>query len=161
MRKKRQPISYIDALRKLAHAGLHNASQINGPRAMPSDDEPPSLEDRVASLLGIVNRPERPATHMIFFVMYDIESNKVRRLVAKYLIGKGCTRIQRSIFLADLPSVTFNEIKSDLAEVQSLYENHDSIIVCPISTEQIGAMHVIGKQVDIDIITHRLNTLFY
>ncbi|WP_311566681.1 CRISPR-associated endonuclease Cas2 [Porphyromonas uenonis] len=29
--------------------------------------------------------------------MYDIESDKVRRLVAKYLIGKGCTRIQRSI----------------------------------------------------------------
>ena len=84
-----------------------------------------------------------------------------RRLVAKYLISKGCTRIQDSIFLADLPRPTYEEIKRDLAEVQSLYDNHDSIIVCPISTDQLHAMHVIGEQVDVDIITHKRNTLFY
>jgi hypothetical protein len=26
----------------------------------------------------------------------------------------------------------YERIKSDMAEVQSLYENHDSIIVCPV-----------------------------
>ena len=160
MRKKRKPISPLEALRKLAQAGVQDSPR--PPRHIDQDlDELPSLESRISCLLGIANETSRPTTNMIFFTMYDIESNKVRRLIAKYLISKGCTRIQDSIFLADLPRPTYEEIKRDLAEVQSLYDNHDSIIVCPISTDQLHAMHVIGEQLDVDIITHKRNTLFY
>ena len=145
MRKKREPISPLEALRKLAQAGVQDSPRPT--RHIDQDlDELPSLESRISCLLGIANETSRPTTNMIFFTMYDIESNKVRRLIAKYLISKGCTRIQDSIFLA---------------EVQSLYDNHDSIIVCPISTDQLHAMHVIGEQVDVDIITNKRNTLFY
>ncbi|WP_288965139.1 CRISPR-associated endonuclease Cas2 [uncultured Porphyromonas sp.] len=160
MRKKREPISPLEALRKLAQAGVQDSPRPT--RHIDQDlDELPSLESRISCLLGIANETSRPTTNMIFFTMYDIESNKVRRLIAKYLISKGCTRIQDSIFLADLPRPTYEEIKRDLAEVESLYDNHDSIIVCPISTDQLHAMHVIGEQVDVDIITHKRNTLFY
>ena len=160
MRKKRKPISPLEALRKLAQAGVQDSPRPT--RHIDQDlDELPSLENRISCLLGIANETDRPTTNMIFFTMYDIESNKVRRLVAKYLISKGCTRIQDSIFLADLSRATYEEIMRDLAEVQSLYDNHDSIIVCPISTDQLHAMHVIGEQVDVDIITHKRNTLFY
>lgn len=160
MRKKREPISPLEALRKLAQAGVQDSPRPT--RHIDQDlDELPSLESRISCLLGIANETSRPTTNMIFFTMYDIESNKVRRLIAKYLISKGCTRIQDSIFLADLPRPTYEEIKRDLAEVQSLYDNHDSIIVYPISTDQLHAMQVIGEQVDVDIITHKRNTLFY
>ena len=160
MRKKREPILPLEALRKLAQAGVQDSPRPT--RHIDQDlDELPSLESRISCLLGIANETSRPTTNMIFFTMYDIESNKVRRLIAKYLISKGCTRIQDSIFLADLPRPTYEEVKRDLAEVQSLYDNHDSIIVCPISTDQLHAMHVIGEQVDVDIITHKRNTLFY
>ena len=159
MRKPRSPISPIEALRKLARSGLQNSPHPN--RHIEGVDPLATLESRIASLLGIATKPSRPATGMSFFVMYDIESDKVRRLVAKYLIGKGCTRIQRSIFLADLDKSLYDQIKEDLAEVQSLYDNHDSIIVCPVSTDQINLMHVIGQQIDIDIITHQRNTLFF
>ena len=98
---------------------------------------------------------------MLFFVMYDIESDKVRYDIAKYLERKGCTHIQRSIFLADLDKTVYDEIKSDLAEVQSLYDNHDSIIVCPISTDQIRAMQIIGEDISIDVIIRSRNTLFF
>ena len=98
---------------------------------------------------------------MLFFVMYDIESNNVRYNIAKYLIRKGCTRIQRSIFLADLSSSVYQEIRQDLTEIQSLYDNHDSIIVCPISTDQLRSMKVIGQNIDIDLITHNRNTMFF
>lgn len=54
---------------------------------------------------------------MLFFVMYDIESNKVRYQVSKYLIKKGCFRIQRSVFLAELSHEDYSQIRSDLAEV--------------------------------------------
>lgn len=97
----------------------------------------------------------------MFFVMYDIESNKVRRYVVKYLERQGCTRIQKSIFLADLEMSKFNEIKNDLAEVQAVYENNDSILVVPITTEYLRSMKIIGQNIDIDVITHSRNTLFF
>lgn len=85
----------------------------------------------------------------------------MRRLVAKYLIDKGCFRIQKSIFLANVDSAVCEQIKSDLAQVQALYDNHDSIIVCPVSTDEMRAMKIIGKQLNIDIITQVSNTLFF
>ena len=154
MRKKAKPLPYIEVLRKLARAGVAHSPEIN--RQVGNIEGLPTLRQRVNHVLGIVNLPQRKPTNMLFFVMYDIESDKVRRHVAKYLERTGCTRVQRSIFLAD-----YQEIKTDLAEVQSLYDNHDSIIVCPISTDQLRAMRIIGQQIDVDIITHNRNTLFF
>ena len=113
------------------------------------------------ALIGIVNKPHRPPGNMIFFIMYDIESNKVRYNVAKYLIKQGCTRIQKSIFLADLNNTTYQKIRDDLTEIQALYENDDSIIVCPVSTDIISNMKVIGRNINVDIITNSKNTLFF
>lgn len=124
-------------------------------------DNIPTLHERINFLLGIVNKTSRPATNMLFFVMYDIASNKVRYHIAKYLERKGCTRIQRSIFLADLDKAVYDEIKSNLAEVQALYDNNDSIIVCPVSTDQLKAMKVIGEDINIDVILRSNNTLFF
>lgn len=159
MPRKRQPTDYITLLRRLAHAGVSGSPPPNHPHVYEGDIE--SVEERVRRVLGLVNRKERKPSDMLFFVMYDIESNKVRRLVAKYLEQKGCTRVQRSIFLADLSPQTYHQIRDDLAEVQAAYDNHDSILVVPVSTEQLKAMKVIGQRIDIDIITHSYNTLFF
>ena len=157
-RKKRQAPSFVEAMQKLRNAGLDRSPSPNRDVEL---EQLPSLEQRVDKLLGIVNNKKRPASQMLFFVMYDIESNKVRRLVVKYLERNGCTRVQKSIFLADLPTSTFEQIKHDLAEVQACYENHDSILVVPISTDYLRAMKVIGQSIDIDIITRSKNTLFF
>ena len=98
---------------------------------------------------------------MLFFVMYDIESNKVRSLIHKYLKRMGCTPIQRSIFLADAPVETYERIKKDLAEVQGSYDNDDSIMVLPISTDYLRMMKIIGHHIEVDVITHTRNTLFF
>ena len=98
---------------------------------------------------------------MLFFVMYDIESNKVRYNVVKYLERMGCHRIQKSIFLADLSREKYDSIREDLAEVQALYDNHDSIIICPVSSELLNSMKIIGKSINVDVITHSKNTLFF
>lgn len=161
MRKKRAPIPYIEVLRKLAAAGVSSSPKIDRQRVDDSSSDMPSLRDRVSLLMGILARDKRPQINMLFFVMYDIESNKVRRHIAKYLERKGCHRIQRSIFMADLDRSVYAEIKSDLAEVQSLYDNEDSIIVCPISTDEIKAMKVIGQKLDIDVFLRQRNTLFF
>ena len=155
----RKPLSYIEMLRKLSHAGMSHSPEVN--RMVGTLDDLATLRERVNFLLGVVNNPMRPRTHMLFFVMYDIASNKVRYLVAKYLERKGCIRIQRSIFLADLDKAVYDQIKTDLAEVQSLYNNHDSIIVCPVSTDQLRAMKIIGEDINLDVIIKSHNTIFF
>lgn len=120
-----------------------------------------SIDERIRQLLRIINKSVRPSTHMLFFVMYDISSTKVRNLVSKFLIRKGCFRIQRSIFLADLPVEMYEQIRTNLAEVQAAYENEDSILIVPISEGYLNAMRVIGQKLDMEVMLHRKNVLFF
>ena len=73
----------------------------------------------------------------------------------------GCFRIQRSIFLADLTPERFEKIRTELTEVQSYYENEDSILIVPVSTDLLKSMRIIGKSLDVDIIMRTKNTLFF
>ena len=157
-RKKRPPLSLAEQAKKLLESGIGGSPKVENKE--PCDSLSP-LEDRIKDLLGLTESRKKRQDRMLFFVMYDIESNKVRRLVCKYLIREGCSRVQRSIFLADLPIDSYSRIKNDLAEIQALYDNEDSIIVLPVSTDYLRMMKVIGKTVDVDIITHTKNTLFF
>lgn len=67
--------------------------------------------------------------------MYDITSNKVRTLIAKFLLKKGYTRIQKSIFMADMPSDEVQDIAQKLTEIQKMYDNNDSILIVPLSED--------------------------
>lgn len=161
MGRRKKAYDYIDALQKIAAAGLEGSPAPNSELNGDETDKLLPLEERARNILGLVNNNKKRIGRMLFFVMYDIESNKVRRYVVKYLERQGCTRIQKSIFLADLEMSKFNEIKNDLAEVQAVYENNDSILVVPITTEYLRSMKIIGQNIDIDIITHSRNTLFF
>ena len=157
-------LSALDKLRKVARAGLKDAVPPNSVNDITIDDEEApllSIEQRIQKILHIVQHRKHPTNYMIFFVMYDISSNKVRKLVAKYLEAKGCTRVQHSIFLADLPANVYETIKTDLVEVQQAYENNDSILIIPISSGYLDAMKIIGQEINIDLITHTRNTLFF
>jgi CRISPR-associated protein Cas2 len=157
-RKKRPPLSLAEQAKKLLESGIGGSPKVETKETC---DSLSPLEDRIKDLLGLTESRKKRQDRMLFFVMYDIESNKVRRLVCKYLIREGCSRVQRSIFLADLPIDSYSRIKNDLAEIQALYDNEDSIIVLPVSTDYLRMMKVIGKTVDMDIITHTKNTLFF
>lgn len=159
MRKRKTALTYLQRLKAMQDAAISESPPVGRP--IDDLDSLPTLDERIDSILGLLDNNKRPASNMLFFIMYDIESNKVRYNVVKYLQRKGCTRIQKSIFLADLPSKTYSEIKSDLAEIQSLYDNHDSIIICPISTDLLQNMKIIGQNINMDIILKNKNTLFF
>lgn len=159
MSKKNDPLTYLEKLRKLKSSGLEDSPMIN--RVANDLDELPSLQDRIDVILGIIKKKKIIADDMLFFVMYDIESNKVRYNVVKYLERMGCSRIQKSIFLANLSMEKYEKIKQDLAEVQALYDNHDSIIICPVSSDYLSSMKVIGQSINLDVITRSKNTLFF
>lgn len=162
MRKPKEAIDYLQRLKILDAAGFDSGKKRQESVTQEeNDDSLCDLQTTIKRVLNIINSKKRPKTNMLFFVMYDIESTKVRTSVVKYLQRKGCTRIQKSIFLADLSFDVCNEIKRDLTKIQALYDNHDSIIICPVSTDEIQNMKIIGHSIDIDIITHATNTLFF
>ena len=158
-RESKKEWTFVEKMKALVHAGISTSA---APNRLSNDmDDLPTLEERVKRALGIIYRPARPATNMLFFVKYDIGSNKVRALVAKYLLRKGCTRIQRSIFLADLSTADYETIRNDLTQVQAAYENKDSILIVPISTDYLRSMRIIGQKIELDIILHNKNTIFF
>ena len=157
--EKQKEISFVEKMQKYIHAGISESVVPN--RLYNEMEDLLELEERIRRVLGIIDNVKRPATNMLFFLMYDIESNKVRNQVAKYLIRKGCTRVQRSIFLADLANSEYNSIRQDLAEVQAAYDNKDSILIVPISTDYLQSMKIIGQKIELDIIMHNKNTLFF
>ncbi len=157
---KKKELSFVEKMKRISRAGISGSSYTN--RRTPGNlSDLKTLEERVELLLNIVKRTKRPADQMLFFVMYDISSTKVRNQIVKYLLKNGCLRVQKSIFLADLPLSKYNQIRDDLVEVQQCYENEDSILIVPISTDYLQAMKIIGQQIDIDLIMKKKNTLFF
>ena len=159
MAKKKSPITFVEKMKKFSRAGIAGSKSPN--RITGNLEGLKTLEERLDFLFNILKQERRASHYMLFFVMYDIESNKVRNQIVKYLIKKGCTRVQKSIFLADLPTVVYDEIRNDLAAVQQCYDNEDSILIVPISTDYLRSMKVIGQTLDVDLILKTKNTLFF
>lgn len=158
MKKPRSEISFAQKMMKLRRAGISGSKPLN---KGVETDQMDTLTERIEKILGIINKNPPNPHLMIYFIMYDIESNKVRNLVAKYLIKMGCTRVQRSIFIASTNRMVYDRIKDDLKEVQECYENNDSILLVPVSTDEIKAMKVIGQNIDFDLALRNKNTLFF
>jgi CRISPR-associated endonuclease Cas2 len=118
------------------------------------------LPDRIRLILGILQQNPIKSTHMNYLIMYDIENNKVRRLVAKYLEKQGCVRVQKSVFLIHSDHKKFDEIRETLAGINDAYDNDDSIILVPLNISDARSMKLIGKNVDISRIIDPPNTVF-
>jgi CRISPR-associated endonuclease Cas2 len=144
-----------DRLEKLVKAGLtvNENPKINDPLF--------SLDERIKNILQIIKSKPTKSTAMTFLIMYDIENNKVRTRISKYLERKGCIRIQKSIFMANSESKEFNEIHTTLAEVHSYYENQDSIMLVPFNTSDMRSMKIIGKEINILTLVDKPTTLFF
>lgn len=111
-----------------------------------ADMEESPVQERVAKMLELLNHPRKRAIHMTGFILYDIENNKVRRQIAKYLEKKGCLRIQKSVFFCHLPRKQWLEMKMNLKQVNDLYDNSDSIFFLPVSKDAIDGATCIGQQ---------------
>lgn len=146
---------------KMKAAGFNFFSEKKNPE---SDEEEAlqlkPLTERIQFILHIIkNRPAK-ATTMNYLILYDIEKDKVRNLIAKYLLSKGCIRIQKSVFLAHSDHKKFDEIKQTLTEVNEVYDNQDSIILIPLNVSDARSMKLIGQNVNIDQIIDPPNTVF-
>ena len=157
-RPEREPISFPERLRRIRDAGLHTRQMQGG---MPDTDRTlPDLAERVRRIQAFLTRGSgQTSTGMLFFVMYDIEDHKIRRHIAKYLIRQGCMRMQKSVFIGNLPHKKYREIADTLEEVNSMYANGDSLLVLPITQETIAQLQVIGKDLNYKMVTSPPNVL--
>lgn len=120
-----------------------------------------SLDERIKKILSIVQDSPIKATEMIALIMYDIENTKVRTLIAKYLLEKGCVRIQKSVYMIRAENKHYREISKTMEEIQSCYDNNDSIILVPIPANTPGSMKIIGKDLQIDTLVNKPNILYF
>ena len=161
-RPKKVTYSPEELLRLRIGAGLGRPTDADSElSALEDPDALPTLSDRIRTLLQLIRRPADNPYDMLYLVMYDISDDRVRKLIADYLIGKGCTRIQKSVYLARTASKVFQEINESLAEVQAAYDNHDSILLIPVQASTVGSIKVIGKDIAVQSILDPPTTLFY
>lgn len=153
---KKQRRSLKERLAHITKAGIQSP-----PARIPSGEQLPELNERVAQIMGIIQAAPIKATTMVYLIMYDITDNKVRREIANYLITAGCTRIQKSVYLIKTANARFEEIHETLSEVNGLYANEDSIILVPVNSTDARGMKLIGQNVDIQLITDPPTTLFF
>ena len=123
------------------------------------------LEDKPTTLEGILQLlkkfQRKKSTEMICFILYDISDHKVRREVSKYLLRKGCQRVQKSVFLVKVEHKLFREIHETLTVIQECYENNDSILLVPISENELQKMKMIGQNLCFEFTMGKKNTLFF
>jgi len=151
-RKKIITVNKEEAYRRIRQAGL---------REVVSEIKPVNLKsaDDILEFLKILQK--KKTKEMICIIMYDIEDNKIRREVAKYLLKKGCQRIQKSVFLGKMEYPIFRELHQTLKGLQEVYENDDSILLVPISENELQKMKMIGRNISFELTLGQRNSLFF
>lgn len=155
-RPPKKEYSLAERLKKWAEAGITEPA---GPIA--EADLVLPLGERVRAMLNVIKAGPVKATEMTYLIMYDITSDKVRLQVAKYLERQGCVRIQKSVFLVKTEHPHFQEIHDTLKEVNSYYQNEDSIILVPVNATDVRSMKLIGKNIQIEAVVDKPNTMFF
>ena len=159
MKRKTVP-GFVEYMLLMKKAGFSHKNTAGSKLPKPLEMLEP-LEMRIEKILQIDQRNHLSANAMLYFIMYDIENNKVRTRIAKYLIQKGCLRIQKSIFFAQSERPVFDQIHGDLKAIQELYDNTDSIFFVPVSKDQLRSMKIVGQSIDFELITGSRTTLFF
>jgi CRISPR-associated protein Cas2 len=121
----------------------------------------PALAERLPLIDDILRGfRKRKIDDMYAFIMYDIEDDKIRKQVAKYLLKNGCHRVQKSVYLAGIKRKKFNKIYQTLKEINSMYDNEDSLFFVPIGEDILNNMKILGQNIDFELVTNPGNTLF-
>ncbi len=155
-RPPKKSFSLKEKLAKITQAGIQEIEATSKPL-----EGYITLRERIHCILQIVKESPIKATEMTYLILYDISNDKVRTQIAKYLLKQGCMRIQKSVFMVKSQNKQFQEIYETLKEVNEYYQNEDSIILVPINASDVRSMKLIGKNVQIETITDKPNTLFF
>ena len=137
-------------------------SEENLPASLKQELSSLPMEEKINHLQQWLNSNSRSKTkYMLYMIMYDIEDNKIRTHIAKYLIRKGCLRIQKSVYILKTNTSEIKDITNTLKEVNEAYANEDSILVLPIPQEKFNNLRMIGKNITFEVVTKPKNVLIF
>ncbi|HPI69628.1 MAG TPA: CRISPR-associated endonuclease Cas2 [Bacteroidales bacterium] len=156
-KKKDTDKSFIEIIRLLQRSAI----DIPSGKISNIDTDLSDIDTRIKNLTKFFEGSRfLKSNEMISFIMYDIEDHRIRRHIARFLLKKGCMRVQKSVFVGRLERKTVREMQEILKEIQAMYENNDSIFFLPAGEENISGMRVIGKNVDFEFAIGNKNTYF-
>ena len=81
---------------------------------------------------------------MLTWVIYDVSEDKRRNRIAKTCKEYGLYRIQKSVFLGDIPSQRADEIAEFSADL--IDEKTDAVFILPCCREDFEKRIVVGKK---------------
>jgi len=94
------------------------------------------------------------------FIFYDIQNNRLRVKIAKYLLEKGCQRIQKSVYLANITKKVYNDIFETFQELEEVFDDLNSIFMVPIGEYHLAEMRMVGKDVDMEFSRSQKHVIF-
>ncbi len=154
---QRNRISRGEQIARLRRSGLAGTNWLQTTPEPTTDVEAePDLAARLARLRQL--RPLK-ITDMMCLIAYDIESNKVRTKVAKYLIASGCHRVQKSVYFARLSRSRYREIVEALRVINDLYDNQDSIFFLPVGDDNMNRLEVVGRDLYVEVVREQRHTV--
>ena len=100
---------------------------------------------------------------MNIWVIYDIESTpagqKRRRKIVKEIESFGLCRVQKSVFVGEIPRNRFDEL--DLFSQSLIDPEKDSVYLFPMCTEDFNAVKIIGLGFDKKLVTGQVHRLIF
>lgn len=95
---------------------------------------------------------------MLVWVMYDIEKNGTRTVVAKACLNAGIYGVQKSVFLGELNTTKLEELA---LRIQNLIDDgRDSVYSFPMCKEDFRRVWVMGQAFDKELVSDELKALF-
>lgn len=136
----------------------HNDNKLN----LPSDIVNLPMDEKALAITTWLSQNSRKKSrYMLYLIMYDIENNKIRTHIAKYLIRKGCMRIQKSVYIYRTTQKDIKALKKILQEINTAYANQDSILILPVPQEKFRNMKMIGKNLTFEMVISPKNVLIF
>ena len=93
---------------------------------------------------------------MLTWVVYDIAADRTRTKVARRCLDFGLYRVQKSVFLGDVPPNRVEEIvlfSRDLLDLET-----DSVYVFPMSREDFDRVRIVGQGFDRKLVADEVLT---
>lgn len=87
---------------------------------------------------------------MPHLICYDITKDSFRTKLGKKITAAGLDRINKSVYLGTIKESSLKQLDAELAQLmQQKAEPHDSLIILPVTQQQVGLMRIYGNQ-DLD-----------
>jgi CRISPR-associated protein Cas2 len=93
---------------------------------------------------------------VLTWVVYDIANDKTRARIAKRCLDFGLYRVQKSVYLGDLPPNRVEEIL--LASRELLDPDADSVYVFPMCRPDFDRVRIVGQGFDGKLVADEILT---